>query len=151
MSCLDSLNHPLHNNFLEGVNFVHNFWNCLLPLSFEQSICAIKKKKIKALNQRRIFLFWRISGCSIVVCSLFIMWFLQLFFLDLKYVKIKIWRKIKSHGVWRGHCKQQWHFHGGLSLICLSCLSCSIEISLFSSFWVVMRIHSVILEIFLEV
>lgn len=33
----------------------------------------------------------------------------------------------------------------------LSWLSCSVEISLFSSFWVVMRIHSVILEIFLEV
>ena len=39
----------------------------------------------------------------------------------------------------------------GISLICLGCLSCSVEIGLLSSFWVVMRIHSVILEIFLEV
>ena len=42
-------------------------------------------------------------------------------------------------------------FPRGISLICLGCLSCSVEIGLLSSFWVVMRIHSVILEIFLEV
>lgn len=42
-------------------------------------------------------------------------------------------------------------FPWGISLICLGSFFCTVEISLFSCLWVVMRIHSVILKIFVEV
>lgn len=79
-----------------------------------------------------------ILGMHVVVCNLFIMLFLHHFFLDLKFVKIKIWRtKTKPLKFEVGFTN-----NSGLSI--------GDRLSPLSSLWVV-QIYSVILEIFVDV
>ena len=138
------------------MSFVLNIWKCALSHSFEHTVCATE---IKPPNERRAFFCFKEMNANVFrdaalwSATYLLMLFLYIFSLDLKFIKINIWRKklwIPWSLKWALHTIVAFPREGHFNLSHLILLKC-LAVSPLGILQVVMEIYPILLEIFVEV